>query len=517
MMDTPPGFRGAFHTDRTARALYSEGAGPFRLIPAAVAFPTDVDDLALLAMWATGTGTPLTPRGAGSGMPGSNIGPGIVVDLRAFDRPLSVTLAHTATVGAAVTCQQLNDTAGHFGFRLPPDPSSGRFCTLGGMVATNAAGARSLKYGSIRRWVRGVELVTTDGEVFWLHREGARPERPPTSRLVGDHPKVLKRLDAAHLTPSAQGFPRTTKNSAGYALDQWAESGDVLDLIIGSEGTLAFITRVELALDHVPRRVTSRLVPLASLDDLATVVPALRAAGPAAIELLDRSFLDLVQSDVAPGAAAVLLVDFEDDAPDGVPGVAMDREALWALRHAASPALARLPDEQRSLQVIEDGCVPIAQLAEYIRGVHEAARAAGVRIVAFGHAGDGHLHVNALADLDQPGMRNRLLGLRDAVTELVIRLGGTPSGEHGDGRLRADGLERLYGSAMVAAFRAVKAAFDPAGVLNPGVILPAGPLPPFKGGPGAPALDPAVAQALRDRERDARWDVPPLSLLEEPV
>ena len=532
-MRAPAGFRGTFRSDDTARALYSEGAGPFRLIPAAVALPADVDDLGLLVAWATATATPLTPRGAGSGMPGGNLGSGVVVDMGAFDRPLRVTLARTATAGAAVTWQALHEAAAHFGFRLPPDPSSGGFCTLGGMVATNAAGARSLRYGSIRPWVRGLELLTTDGEAFWMHRAATPPAHPLPSRLLGARPRACERLDAAGIRPAGNGFPTTTKNSAGYALDAWAASGDAVDLLIGSEGTLAFITRVELTLGRIPDAAATVVLGLGTLDDLGEVVIRLLRLAPAAIELLDRSFLDMAETDLPlDGVAAILLVEFEGSAEAvehasaavlaDVPAVlarrGLDAEArsrLWAIRHAASPALARLPDSQRSLQIIEDGCVPVARLADYVRGVHAAARAAAVPIVAFGHAGDGHLHVNALADLDRPDMADRLDRLRAEVTDLVIRLGGTPSGEHGDGRLRADALERLYDSGTVATFRRIKDAFDPAGILNPGVILPVGGRPGYKGGPTAPAIPAAVASALRARERDADWATRPFGLLEE--
>jgi len=177
---TPPaGFRGAFHTDARACALYSEGAGPLRIVPAAVALPHGRDDLVALVRHAAAEGSTLVPRGAGTGMPGHNVGPGVVVDLHAFERPARVALTGIANVGAALTCGVVNKIAGHFGMRFPPDPSSAAYCTVGGMVATNAAGARSLRSGSVRAWVRGVEFVTADWRMHQI-------------RFVADS------LDAAH-------------------------------------------------------------------------------------------------------------------------------------------------------------------------------------------------------------------------------------------------------------------------------------------------------------------------------
>lgn len=545
----PPDFEGVFRTDLPARALYSEGAGPLRIVPAAVALPRHRDDVVALVRHATAEGLTLVPRGGGTGMPGHNVGPGIVVDLRALDRPSRVALAGTANVGAAVTCGVVNTVAGHFGMRFPPEPSSAAYCTIGGMVNTNAAGARSLRCGSVRRWVRGVELVTADGEVGWLPRaEARRANRFPTPaerRQLRERLSAEDRVGALHprlgaaRDEMARRFPSTSKNSSGYALDAYLASGDVLDLVIGSEGTLGIVTRTELQLEHVPTAVGTLVVALPDLEALAGVVDALRAFEPTAIELLDRTFLELAGPAAAPlsldGARALVIADVEGPEAERVAytvaqadaatrpfasatriGLAPEeRTALWRIRRAASSALAALPDGRRSLQVIEDGCVPVAALGRYVAGVEAAAAEAGIPVIMFGHAGDGHLHVNALVDTALPDLEARLTRLFDDVSRLVMDLGGTPSGEHGDGHLRTPLLADLYGPEITGLFAAVKHAFDPTGVFNPGVIVPDARIQvPFKVGRGAPAIPAEVAVALRERERGAHWDRPPLSLLD---
>jgi len=535
-MKTPPGFRGVFRTDLRARAAYAEGAGIYRIVPAAVAVPSTVDDLAVLVRWARAERMPLIPRGAGSAVSGSSVGEGILLDLTRLEpQPLSVDRAGLiARTGAAVTHAALAAAAGRAGLRLPPDPSSSPWATLGGMVATNAAGPRSLRHGSVRRWVRALHMVTADGDVAELRR-GVRP--------TGDG-AITRFLSEAAPTIAEAGdlvwerFPKTRKNASGYALDAYVSSGDLLDLMIGSEGTLGIITEIEWALAAVPARRAALRVDLDTLASLADVILRLHPLDPSAIELIDRTFLDVLPPEErSEGIRAVLLIEFEGEDEDvltqtvhdarrrvaplvervttATSGAAADR--LWAVRHGASPILAGLPEHRRSLQVVEDGCVPLPRLAEYLDGVSAVARAHGLECVIFGHAGDGHLHVNVLPDVRQPGWELTVASLFDEISELVIRLGGTPSGEHGDGRLRAGLLSRIYGTEIVELFRRIKRAFDPRGILNPGVILPDRwePLSQLKAGAEAAVLPEDIADGLRNIERTAGYARSRLALADE--
>jgi FAD/FMN-containing dehydrogenase len=517
-----------------ARALYAEGAGIFRIVPAAVAAPLDLDDLVALVRWAAGTGTGLVPRGAGSGMPGGNVGPGVVVDLRhAFkDAPVIDSSGRTARCGASVTYRDLNGAAAAFGLRLPPDPSSGAFCTVGGMVATNAAGARTVRYGAMRDWTDAVEFVTADGEVTHAARADLRPETARTAaerRLLAEVAPYLRSVQL----PLEQAPPKTRKNSSGYQLVGNRDEGWVRHLLIGSEGTLGIITAVDVRLAPLPDAVSTLLVTLRSLDDVARAVIALAPLAPSAVELLDRTYLDFVRatgSSLPPGTEAVLLVEFEGDArggADAVRGVAAsivtadDPSAagkLWELRHLASPILATLPDNLRSLQVVEDGCVPLPRLGEYIAGLRRIAADCGFEIVIFGHAGDAHVHANVLADTGAADLAERLTRCLHETSLLQIGLGGTIAGEHGDGRLRAPFVAQLYGEPYYEACRRVKRAMDPKNILNPGVKIPApgatGALAPdqLKIGRDAPVIPPEVARALREIEKGAQWGADRLAL-----
>ena len=465
-------------------------------------------------------------------MGGGNVGDGVIVDLTGLPHRLEISpTGRSAVTSAPVTLAELTTAADQGGLRLPPDPSSGRWATLGGMVSTNAAGARSVRYGSVRPWVAALELITADGETVGLARAGvasgmgaAASESAAVARFEAE---AAPTIGAAGPLVAAR-FPRTRKNSSGYALDAYLASGDLLDLVVGAEGTLGIVTAIDWRLDPVPRNRAGLRVALRSLDELGRAVGNLLTTQPSAVELLDRTFLEMVGAaggpDLGLGAAeAVLLVEIERDDPRALRAAvgeaatavrpwaaAIDTalscsaaDRLWALRHAASPILAALPESRRSLQVIEDGCVPIERMGDYIRAVRSAAAAREIAAVIFGHAGDGHVHVNLLPEIARPGWESAVASILEEVTDALVRLGGTPSGEHGDGRLRAGLLERVYGAEVVDLFRRVKHAFDPLGIFNPGIILPSGEpaIGRLKTGTAAVPIPDDVARALREIER----------------
>ena len=540
----PPGIRGVYRTDARARAAYAEGAGIYRIIPAAVALPVDLEDLRHLVCWAAEHRIGLIPRGAGSAMGGGNVGGGVIVDLTRMPPapPVIDPARNLALTPAGTTLAQLNSEAGRHGLRLPPDPSSGRWATLGGMVATNASGARSVRYGSVRPWVQALTLMTADGEAVQLRR-GETERSAPGAALARFHRIVQPAIQAAASLIRAR-FPRTRKNSSGYALDAYLDSGDTIDLVIGAEGTLGIVTDIEWRLDPIPAERAGLRIALPTLDRLSELIQSLTPLRPSALELLDQSFLELVSADKLAGTGlriggveAVLLAEFEQENRDALRqsleeatararpvaysvDTAFSAEAadrLWSIRHAASPILARLPEERRSLQVIEDACVPLPRVSEYIRGVRGAAAERRIPVVIFGHAGDGHIHVNLLPNVTRAGWEASVASLQDEVTNLVVRLGGTLSGEHGDGRLRAASLVQVYGPDVLRLFRLVKDSFDPLGIFNPGVILSSGepPISRLKVGAGAAPLPDDISTALREIERSGGYARPRLELADE--
>lgn len=539
-MDAPSGFRGVFRDDVVARALYAEGAGIARCWPRAVAVPADADDVARLVQWARTTGDVLMPRGSGSGMAAGAVGTGVVVDLSRFDDVGTVDVATRRLVaGAGATCGAIDAAARAHGFRFPVDPSSGAFCTIGGMVGTNAAGARTLRFGATRAWIHGLQCVFDDGSIAWIRRDAPLPHHiPAVARLV----RALGEVDA-QVASHALRRAGVRKESSGYAVaDALSPGGHLIDLLVGSEGTLALFTAVEVRLTPVATASATVLSSFSSLDAATACAVDACHAGAVACELLDRTFLDVARTaepiDIDARAEAVLLIEVEaeEGAPDAAAGVeALARlcarhgaaqvttattpdaaRALWALRHAASPILARLAPRLRSMQFIEDGCVPPAHFPAYVRGVRDALARFETTGVIFGHAGDAHAHVNPLVDTRAAGWRDRVHGLLDTVCDLTARLGGTLAGEHGDGRLRAPLWDRSWSLEARAVFAHVKDAADPSGVLNAGckVALEGDvPFTTLRHDPDAPPLPTAVRAALDEVERTRTWHRYRLSLV----
>jgi FAD/FMN-containing dehydrogenase len=470
-------------------------------------------------------------------MPSGAIGTGVIVDLSRLDAIGNPDVERRRiVVGPGAVRNRVDARALAAGLRFPVDPSSGAFCSLGGMVSTNAAGARTLRFGSTRRWVTALDCVFADGSRAMIRRGAPVPRVGVIERFLADVAPAIQSSGVA------LGQHTLRKNSSGYALAEYAEGGELIDLLVGSEGTLAIIVGIELELTSLPGATASLLASYASLDDAVVGADEARRGDASACELLDRTFLD-VAARAAPlpipgGTEAVLLIELEAaDARsaevaarelatklDGAGATRVtlgldrdDEERLWELRHAASPILSRLDPSLKSMQFIEDGVVPPARLADYVRGVRAALTAHDVSGVIFGHAGDAHVHVNPLIDVRREGWRDRVAGVLDDVVDLTARLGGSLSGEHGDGALRAPLLARTTSAAALELARRLKHAFDPANLLNPGVkvSLPGQQaLGDIKYDPALAPLPAAAARVLERVERDRAYAEFRLAMLE---
>lgn len=547
----PRDFRGVYRDDPSARAVYSEAAGIGRTVPAAVCVPADAEDVIAIVRWAGERSLSIVPRGSGTSMGGGAIGPGVIVDLGALNAIGEIdTQSRSMWVGPGALRGAINDAALAHGLRFPVDPSSGAYCTIGGMVSTNAAGARSLRHGATRRWVMALDCVFDDGSRATITRRAPAP---------GGIPAIDRFIEQAHDEIIADaGDPGlrhagVCKESSGYGLADYAAGHDLVDLIVGSEGTLAVIVGIQLALAEVPAATGGVLAAFASLDDAVVAASHARVAGASACELLDRTFLGVAAVSGATDDAAYQRVAALDDIPIDTEAVllaevegasdaeasnaahalalafseagatstriaigAHDQHEIWELRHAASPILARLDPALKSMQFIEDGAVPPAHLAAYVRGVRRSLDARGIKGVIFGHAGDAHVHVNPLIDVNRADWRAQVTGLLEDVVQLTAQLGGTLSGEHGDGRLRAPMLSAVWPDETLRLFALVKAAFDPRGLFNPGVKVPLKgqtPLGDIKYDPALAPLPPDARAALDLVVAERAYSRPRLSLI----
>jgi glycolate oxidase len=421
----------------------------FSGIPQAVVRPGSTDEVSRILRWANRRGIPVVPRGAGTSLAAGAvpIHGGVVLALTRMDRILAIDpIDLTAVVQPGVTTQTLAHAVAEHGLHYPPDPGSQRVSTLGGNVATNAGGLHGLKYGNTGGYVLGVEAVLADGEVI---RAGGR----------------------------------LLKDVAGY---------DLVRLLTGSEGTLAVLTEMTLALRPAPTTSTTGLAYFADLESAGDAVRGVIAAGvlPATLEFLDARCIQAVEAYAHLGldltAGAMLL--FGDDGSTAevertvrvmadvmrergavsvqVATAVAESDALLAARRCALPALSRLG----GATMLEDVGVPRSRLPELVRRIDAIAERHEVVIATFGHAGDGNAHPVGCFDPGDERQRTRVAAAFDDIFAAAVELGGTITGEHGVGAAKLPYLARQLGPAQTALQARIKLAFDPRAILNPGKL-----------------------------------------------
>ena len=503
-----PRLHGEVRTDPIALALFSTAACIFRRKPLAVVSPRSGDDVAWTLAFAHGRGIPVTARGGGSSLAGQALGPGIILDFSAhLNRVLEVDRDRaTVRVEPGAIHSRVQKTVSALGLRLGPDPSSGDFCTIGGNVGTNASGAHTLRHGSTKDHVVGLTTVLHDGSVVGMgtHRDVAESS---TWRELSAGVESILREGAPEFLPDR---PRANKNSCGYDLwgawapgDQVSSIGprfDPMRLLVGSEGTLWIVTEVTMRLVPKPKATAVALLYFASWEDATEAVLEARRLGASAIEAMDHTFLAFVRADRADLRPLIperfdssILIEFEGETPEecraGIAAVeewaaarrgkVLDFRAarneeeqarLWAVRKAALPLVYRASPVEKPMNFIDDTAVPPERLGDYVNGLRAMFVKHQTRFTIFGHAGNGNVHVMPLMDPHDGTFQSRMAAMAEDAFELTWRLGGTITGEHGDGILRAPYLERQYPRAYAVMAR-VKRAMDPTGILNPGNVI----------------------------------------------
>jgi FAD/FMN-containing dehydrogenase/Fe-S oxidoreductase len=465
------------------RALYSADASLYRVVPQVVARPRDTDELAATVAVARDTGTPLTMRGAGTSIAGNAVGTGIVVDAaRHLNRVLSVDPeARTATVQPGTVHATLQKAATRYGLRFGPDPSTHTRCTIGGMIGNNACGSRALGYGRTADNVVALDVLTADG-----------------GRLDGSRTPLHDRLDALvadHLATVRTDFGRFTRQVSGYSLEHLLpERGRSLDrFLVGSEGTLGVVAGATVRLvEDAPARALA-VLGYANMFEAADAVPSLLHHPLVACEGLDARIVDVVRArrGTVPGlprGAGWLFAEVTgatvEEARAAADAVARDAgavdvrlvtgpaemAALWRIREDGAGLAARSL-EHPAHAGWEDAAVPPDRLGAYLRGFDALLRDAGLDGVPYGHFGDGCVHVRIDFPLDRPGGTAAFRTFVEAAADLTAAHGGSFSGEHGDGRARSALLPRMYSPEVIDLFAAVKHLFDPADLLNPGVLV----------------------------------------------
>lgn len=485
-------------SDAATRAMYSSDASNYRVIPAFVVAPATAEELAEVVGLAIDAGVPVTMRGAGTSIAGNAIGSGVVVETRRMARTLALDpIARTVTVEPGVILGDLNARLAAHRLRIGPDPSTQTRCTLGGMIGNDACGSRSVRWGTTAQQVLSLDLITADG-----HR--MRVDSPPPGELALTPPgplgERLRRFAATHEPLLRAELPPWPRRVSGYPLD-WLlpERGfDIARTLVGTEGTCAIVAGATLRLVEPPAARCLLVLGFADDIDAAAAVPALLTGAPFTVESLTEELLALVghrpSDELLPATGgAWLLVEAGGDDAAGAREHAIrlaatlgrgtrDRDVrvldgtvaqatLWRIREDGAGHASRLPDGSPAWPGFEDAAVPPAGLAAYLTDLHALLRDQGLGGVTYGHFGEGCIHLRVGFGLDRPGGRERFAAFMESGADLVARHGGTLSGEHGDGRARSALLPRMFSPAILQAFREFKTAWDPRGLLNPGIIV----------------------------------------------
>jgi FAD/FMN-containing dehydrogenase/Fe-S oxidoreductase len=493
-------FRGRLHFDALTRGLYATDASPFQVTPLLVAVPEDAEDVAAIVRYCAEHNLPVIPRGAGTGVAGESLGPAVVLDLSVKLRGIVEVKGDLATVEPGVTCAALNAELAKYGRRFAPDPASAATCTVGGMIATNASGSNAFRHGYTRDYVAGLGVVWDSGAADVLdQRTEDRGQR--TDRAEQIHGAVTELLSKSRDLIAAHR-PRTPFNRCGYLLhDVLTRDGpDLAKLLVGSEGTLAVVTRATLRTVPLPGGTCLTLLGFPTLDAAVRAGLDLARFGPVACDLLDRRLLSVTRRNAGdgigtiPGAvgAAIMITleaDTEREASErawGMVETLRDRHLLRVLaeptvtpeglarvrgvRAAAVAGLYGLAPGPRPLAFVEDVGVPVAAMPEYVAGVQEILKRNELSASFLIHALTGQVHTRPLVDMENADDRAKLWPVAEAVHALALALGGTVSTQHGTGIARTPWVERQYGP-VYGVFRELKRIFDPKNLLNPGKIV----------------------------------------------
>ena len=492
--------RGDVYADILHRAAYSTDASIYRIVPRCIVSPRDAGDVAAVVGYAAAEAIPVVARGAGSGLAGESLSGGIVFDMTRYMNKIigAEDNGRMVICEPGVVLDDLNKYLAQFGRKIGPDPSSANRAVIGGCVANNSTGSHSLQYGYMSDYVETIEAVLADGSIVELKND-VDPEQVKDDRVASIAKECLSVL-AENEAVINKALPKTKRNRSGYNIAGICHNGriDMARLMASSEGTLAIFTKITLRTVPVPASKGLLQLEFDSLEKMARAVPAIVDSGVSTCELMDKNLIDLAINafpeyrDLLPAnAAAVLLVEHvgqtqeqvkkKIERTDAVVGqiasgrsIVLDpdqQKRLWKSRKDAGPLLYRKRSRKHPAEFMEDVSVDHLRLGEYIAGLLEIGRRYDIVMSFFGHAGDGELHSRPYLDLSEPADVEKMQAIADDVFSLAWSLGGSISGEHADGLVRAAFIRRQYGDEYYELLCRIKNIFDPDGIMNPGKII----------------------------------------------
>jgi FAD/FMN-containing dehydrogenase/Fe-S oxidoreductase len=521
---------GEVRFDAISRALYSTDASVYEIQPLGVVVVKSREDVIRTVAACRKHRCPLTMRGGGTSQAGQAIGNGIVVDTsKYFNRILEVnTVERWARVEPGVVLDELNAALRQHGLRFAPDISSASRATVGGMMANNSAGARSVLYGKTIDHVLEQHVVLSDGTVAHFRPLERRELDAMCMResIEGTCYREVRRTATACAEEIHRRYPKVLRRVGGYNLDAFVSQSqpfNMTKLMVGSEGTLGVVVEARIGLVPLPKFKAVLAIQFADLLQALEATPAILAHGPSAIEVMDRFILDHTRQSAPLQRLRTTFVDGEpaalvcvelygktaEELPPRLDALERDlaarqlgyryhraldpaaQSAIWSVREAALGLAMAMKGDAKSLAFVEDTAVTPDRLRDYIEKFLDMVGSHGTTAGVYAHASVGCLHVRPVINLKTEAGVRQFEAIASASADLVLAFGGALSGEHGDGLVRGPFTQKMFGPVLYEAFRHIKRTFDPDGIFNPGKIVDSPPLTAnLRYGPAYRALQP---------------------------
>jgi FAD/FMN-containing dehydrogenase/Fe-S oxidoreductase len=496
--------------DKISRALYSNDASVYQIEPSGVIIPKNKEALIKTVEICRHHRQPITMRGGGTSQAGQAIGAGLIVDTsKYFRNVLEINPEQRwARVEPGIVLDELNAQLAPHGLRFAPDISTASRATVGGMMANNSSGARSVLYGKTIDHVLEQTVLLSDGTIVYF-REIPRAEIPQGDSLVARCYQTVLGQASQHADEIARRYPKVLRRVGGYNLDEFSNpTVNLAKIMVGSEGTLGVVLEAKLRLVPLPKAKAVLIIEFADLLEALAATPLILQHHPSALEVMDKAILDNTRQNAAldqirksfihgdPGAT--LCVEFyADDKEHLPPRLSALEEALraknlgyryhsetdpaaqsriWSLREAALGLSMAMKEDAKSIPFVEDTAVAPEHLAEYIGRFLKILDRHDTTAGIYAHASVGCLHVRPVINMKTADGVQKFESIANEIADLVLEYGGALSGEHGDGLVRSPFLRKMFGETLYNAFREIKHTFDPENLFNPGKIVDAQPI-----------------------------------------
>ncbi len=504
---------GEVRFDKYSRVLYSTDASIYQIEPIGVVIPRNKEDVIATIEVASENGVPVLPRGGGTSLSGQTVGHAVVMDFSKYmNRVLEISPEESwVRTQPGITLDGLNAHLKPHGLQFAPDPTTSSRGNVGGALGNNSCGAHSILFGKTVDNVVDVEAVLSNGDTatFGPIKGEVLDTKLSGNTLEASIYRLLLEIAELNRDEIDRKFPKIQRRVSGYNLDELLKEGDVnlAKLLVGSEGTLAAITEARLKLVPLPKMTALAIVHFNDIIESMEATVEVLHEEPSAMEMVDKLILDMTRSSIGYARrlnfvegdpAALLLVEFFGDSEAELEakldrleqriqraslGYAVrrlisheDQANVWAVRKAGLGLLMGMKGDAKPLPFVEDTAVAPERLPEYVRRFDEIVKAHDTYAGYYGHASVGCLHIRPLINLKLQDGVDRMTSIAQEISDLVLEFGGSLSGEHGDGIVRGVWNEKMFGTTLYNAFREVKKAFDPQGIMNPGKIIDCPPM-----------------------------------------